>query len=623
MSRTRNARFGGIFVACSFGGLGLWSGCSPTPLVPTIEIDQGSTAIYSTFVASGLAFGAGAPDLGPVPTTSLLEGAHAVSVRLTQPTTPVVFHTVETASSTVPGPIITLANQPTLYTYIRDPDEQFTTLTKLSSASRPPGYPPGVLFNSVGFAEQERYPPPFPQPWMLPYAITITLPTTTSTDTTRLSPAVAPDYWLTDCGTMGTCSPKLWEGAAAEPSSIKAIRLDYPGLCSFAEPLGALLPSIASQISALFFSVAAEPGLTAGEMKYLQAASVVPLHAASALDANAPGTVMPPDGGGFVLQGEPTLYDEGICNSMAPLCSLCGPFPTSPFCIFCTFDLIHCDPCAVQASYYYQFELSDGFLTVNPVQVAEQFDDTLTLCTTATTLPGFSTPQTLPEAVATALDTFVPKAVLATSMLQQRFSPDVSCGVVPPGGTVPQPDDSICQALAAENGLGGYTTCDPVTLICHDAWDCTINTPGAAGGPPSTIETECGEGGIMSPMFQLEAAIGIGAEVLADSALDVNSLQDTIKDIHNWECTPEFATSCGGPPPTSSPGRCHFLLRAKRITVDPSTVRLVWFDDLSDVTQPGLALFVATFGTGGPSGAPDFSTYSTLCNNGPNILPPP
>ncbi len=68
-------------------------------------------------------------------------------------------------------------------------------------------------------------------------------------------------------------------------------------------------------------------------------------------------------------------------------------------------------------------------------------------------------------------------------------------------------------------------------------------------------------------------------------------------------------------PPDPSKTVCTYMLRAKRLTLDPGNVELVWFDD-KELKNSTYALYVASYASGAPR-----SAVAKLCAS--QQLPPP
>jgi len=94
---------------------------------------------------------------------------------------------------------------------------------------------------------------------------------------------------------------------------------------------------------------------------------------------------------------------------------------------------------------------------------------------------------------------------------------------------------------------------------------------------------------------------------VVDLVLAANAL-DNGGRYHNWSCV-QVATPSSNPvplPPNTDPhaGKCRYTLRARRLITSPDDVRLVWFDNIKDYTNPALSFFFFIVGWG-PGSAKD------------------
>jgi hypothetical protein len=244
----------------------------------------------------------------------------------------------------------------------------------------------------------------------------------------------------------------------------------------------------------------------------------------------------------------------------------------------------------VVATAEYRFTLVDGRLALfacsNPggacgaPWLSEDYDYSKRLCD-----PGIWKVNGFPDDLRSGLEHDLPDQFYQQTVARQLVpSPDVYCG-----DAQGHPDDALCQA----KNIG---PCDPATLLCHDAWDCTT-------------EADC-----LVAQNIFAGAVGLGADFLG--LHDQGQLATTARQDANWTCAPHtlHAPACGG----GVQGRCQYILRAKRLNVNSDTVELVWFDDVTDFTNPALAAFAASFvDPADPLSKRDVTRYQALCSRKP------
>jgi hypothetical protein len=222
---------------------------------------------------------------------------------------------------------------------------------------------------------------------------------------------------------------------------------------------------------------------------------------------------------------------------------------------------LNLDDCFVSFVATYPFGLKDGRLALDPAAVATiDFDHSKTLCTGF----FFGSSQGFVDKLQNGLTSTVPAAFAAVTEQLQSFSGPAS----------------------------------------DSAWACTPSSTGQLGSECKAARNEFDEAiflGAMTLGIPNPGPGGPTARLRKAAGLD-----------QNWRCVahPTPADVCRGVV-AGSAGRCEYVLRAKRINVNPDTVDLVWFDDDDDFDNPAYAAFVASFVKSETER--DFEAYKQLC----------
>lgn len=153
-------------------------------------------------------------------------------------------------------------------------------------------------------------------------------------------------------------------------------------------------------------------------------------------------------------------------------------------------------------------------------------------------------------------------------------------------------------------------------------YDCE---PGFSGGAPTPANCTGAAtrfqvavlSGAQNLLGMLQPAVSSALfKTATNGASSAPAANGPVRPAGNWACInrPDPpATTCGKP---RDHFRCHFVLRAKHVVVEPDAVTVRWFDRIDEYTRPGLALFFASFYT--QSGSAKRSQFPwDLCGRSP------
>jgi hypothetical protein len=124
-----------------------------------------------------------------------------------------------------------------------------------------------------------------------------------------------------------------------------------------------------------------------------------------------------------------------------------------------------------------------------------------------------------------------------------------------------------------------------------NGWACTPQPPPAPG-------TVAPNDGCTDARTQFRDNINFGAKLLNIAQADANLLISAAEaknpngSFRNWTCE-------AAPNQKIPEGQCFYTVRAKRLTVNPDDMRIVWFDNFKDYSNSALSLYVFINGIGG------------------------